>query len=261
MTLKSKRILTVLFVVILSAVTLHAMSQKTVRHTVDIGETLASIAEKYGMDEARIIELNPDASDFIYVGMVLEIPVAPEALAEKTEPSPFRDSSQSTVVSFPENNGGGTDNRQEEKHERKSAVFEIGYTAGSFEAAKLSGMYGISFTLLPWEMAPDLYLGMHLSPVNFNFGLVPKGLGSYVFMLGPALGYYFTPNIFISAPLDIACGIMSGPDDKYYTSWGMYFSPSIYVGGKWGVFVGPALSVPFVDNAKVTCGFRAGIYF
>ena len=47
----------------------------TIKHTVDRGETLQSIAKRYATTEAKIIELNPDAAQFVYVGMELVIPV------------------------------------------------------------------------------------------------------------------------------------------------------------------------------------------
>lgn len=46
----------------------------TIKHTVDRGETLQSIAKCYATTEAKIIELNPDAAQFVYVGMELVIP-------------------------------------------------------------------------------------------------------------------------------------------------------------------------------------------
>lgn len=46
----------------------------TIKHTVDRGETLQSIAKRYATTEAKIIELNPDAAQFVYVGMELVIP-------------------------------------------------------------------------------------------------------------------------------------------------------------------------------------------
>lgn len=52
-----------------------AMAQtNTIKHTVDRGETLLSIAKRYATTEAKIIELNPDAAQFVYVGMELVIP-------------------------------------------------------------------------------------------------------------------------------------------------------------------------------------------
>lgn len=53
-----------------------AMAQtSSVTHIVDRGETLASIAQRYSTTEAKIVELNPDAAQFVYVGMELMIPV------------------------------------------------------------------------------------------------------------------------------------------------------------------------------------------
>lgn len=46
----------------------------TIKHTVDRGETIKSIAKHYATTEAKIIELNPDAAQFVYVGMELVIP-------------------------------------------------------------------------------------------------------------------------------------------------------------------------------------------
>ena len=54
----------------------------TVKHTVDRGETLQSIAKRYAATEAKIIELNPDATQFVYVGMELTVPTIYEGLQE-----------------------------------------------------------------------------------------------------------------------------------------------------------------------------------
>lgn len=51
----------------------NAVQVDTVRHVVERRETLASIAEKYSTTEAEIIRLNPEAAQFIYVGMELVI--------------------------------------------------------------------------------------------------------------------------------------------------------------------------------------------
>ncbi len=56
----------------------------TIKHIVDRGETLASIAKRYGVTQAKIVELNPDAGQFIYVGMELIIPVATQETPTQT---------------------------------------------------------------------------------------------------------------------------------------------------------------------------------
>lgn len=50
----------------------------TTKHTVERGETLTSIAKQYATTEAKIIELNPNAAHFLYIGMELIIPNAQE---------------------------------------------------------------------------------------------------------------------------------------------------------------------------------------
>lgn len=143
--------------------------------------------------------------------------------------------------------------------ERKSGVYEITYAAGSFKDVKLSGTYGFSWTMLPWEIAPKLYTGIHFSPLNFNYGLSDFNYDEI--RLGPAIGYYFTPKIFISAPLDVLCDVYFGGNDETKTAWGLALAPAVYIGSKAGVFIGPQFTVGFSGTSKVSCGFRAGIYF
>ncbi|MDE6548967.1 MAG: SH3 domain-containing protein [Muribaculaceae bacterium] len=143
--------------------------------------------------------------------------------------------------------------------ERKTGVYEITYAAGSFEDVKLSGTYGFSWTMLPWEIAPKLYAGIHFSPLNFNYGLSDFNYDEI--RLGPAIGYYFTPKILLSMPLDILCDVYFGENDETKTAWGMALAPAVYIGSKAGIFIGPQFTVAFSGNSKVSCGFRAGVYF
>lgn len=63
------------FIATLVGLNMCSAQTKTVKHTVERGETLESIAKRYGTTNDKLIELNPDASQFIYVGMELTIPV------------------------------------------------------------------------------------------------------------------------------------------------------------------------------------------
>lgn len=145
------------------------------------------------------------------------------------------------------------------KSQRKTAVYEITYSASSFEDVKLSGTYGFSWTMLPWNIAPKLYAGIHFSPLNFNYGLSDFNYDEI--RLGPAIGYYFTPEIFISMPLDILCDVYFGDNDETKTAWGLALAPSVYIGRKGGVFLGPQFTIGFSGDSKISCGFRAGLYF
>lgn len=56
-------------------ISFHVYSQgNTIKHIVDRGETLASVAKLYCTTTERIVELNPDASDLVYAGMELDVP-------------------------------------------------------------------------------------------------------------------------------------------------------------------------------------------
>lgn len=68
----SKRIIAIMTCVLISTVSVLAQTVK--KHIVERGETVESIAEKYGVTKASIIEMNPDAAQFVYVGMELKIP-------------------------------------------------------------------------------------------------------------------------------------------------------------------------------------------
>lgn len=72
-----KRLLSVMCMIALS-VSFAIAQTNTIKHTVDRGETLQSIAKRYATTEAKIIELNPDAAQFVYVGMELTIPAVKE---------------------------------------------------------------------------------------------------------------------------------------------------------------------------------------
>ncbi len=74
-----KRILTIIAILSIGVLNLIAQSSSIV-HTVQRGETLASIANAYGITEKQIIEANPDAAQFIYVGMELTIPTSDKTI-------------------------------------------------------------------------------------------------------------------------------------------------------------------------------------
>lgn len=69
-----KKFFTTVIVVIIG-MTIATAQSNTVKHIVDKGETLSSIATRYGTTTEKIIALNPDAAQFVYVGMELLIPI------------------------------------------------------------------------------------------------------------------------------------------------------------------------------------------
>lgn len=248
-----------------------AQAQQVV-HTVQRGETLESIAEKYHVTKETITQNNPNAKDAFYVGLKLYIPTSQSANNPQNTGQPQNEAIQS-APSY--GNNDYSQNKQSEysysnndpkssstsTHLYKKYAIEVGYNAVSFDDVKLTGSYGLSFTAFALEIVNDLYLGIHVSPFNFNWGLVDSDFASDAIKLGPALGYYFTPTIFVSLPVAVVCNLyFKGTDTK--TSWGMSWAPSLYVGSnKIGLFAGPMFSLGFEGDSKIQTGFRAGIYF
>ena len=100
-----------------------AFSQDTIKHVVERGETLESIAEKYGTTKERIIALNPKYARFIYVGVELTIPV------EKAEKVSVRNT-ESPAVSTVNLSDDSNESLSEENISRKGLwlpVYEMAY--------------------------------------------------------------------------------------------------------------------------------------
>lgn len=66
-------------------------AQETVKHIVQKGETISSIATNYGVTVAEITTLNPKAAKYLFVGMELQVPV-------KNKPAASAPASSSTTA-------------------------------------------------------------------------------------------------------------------------------------------------------------------
>lgn len=77
------RMMAVLAAIMLCVATISAQSVK--KHVVERGETLASIAEKYGISQDDLARLNPDAAQFVYVGMELTLPESTQPAVPKAD--------------------------------------------------------------------------------------------------------------------------------------------------------------------------------
>ncbi len=152
-----------------------AVAQTTTTHIVDRGETLASIAQKYGTTEARIIELNPDAAQYVYVGMELQIPAA-------TAPAPA-----TTVQSTP----------RQQTYTQPAEAEETTATQSSSQSYLPSSQTSSSVSSTTDE-SPWLFL--------FNIGIGwPKDL-EMSFEGNVGAGYKFYQDLFVSARLGYLAG-------------------------------------------------------
>lgn len=132
-----------LFLTLVMGLCAMAWAFANVNHIVEPGETLKSIAQKYGITEAKIIELNPDAAQFIYVGMELNIPanapVAQTTTSTSTNTSNQQTGSESSYdeekskwITFMDASYGflSKENHREGKNYTKGNNSTIGFTIG-----------------------------------------------------------------------------------------------------------------------------------
>ena len=156
-----------------------------------------------------------------------------------------------TTVAFSQSttNSGSSDFESE----RKTSFIELGYYATSFDDVKLSGHYGLSYTILPWKIADRFYGGIHFSPFNFNFGLVSSDFTTDEIKLGPAFGYYFTPKIAFAIPLNVICTTT--------TQWRLEQAPTQSLAKKCRIYFGPLATTCFESGSEFDFGFKAGLYF
>lgn len=102
------RMMAVFAVLVLTVANLAA---QTITHVVQRGETLTSIATRYGTTSERLIELNSDAAQFVYVGMELKVPQRSQVNNQTTEVSMPNSSSSETEVYVQDNSSSySTDN-------------------------------------------------------------------------------------------------------------------------------------------------------
>lgn len=247
-----------LFICLIALLSVTMLMAQQVFHTIQRGETLESIAKKYHISVNDLKQANPNTADMCYAGQKLIIPSPSNNVSvdnsqiDTKNNAPVQYDIQANEEHKPISN---------QAQDRKMKVVEFGYAASTFDDVKVSGSYGYSVTFLPWEITENLYMGVHISPFYLNFGLVDKDLISDVIKLGPALGYYFTPTIFVTLPVTAVCAVYFKNSDTK-SSWGMSWAPSLYVGNKkFGLFAGPMFTLPFEGESKVSTGFRAGIYF
>lgn len=72
---------------------------QAVVHTVQRGETLESIAQKYGVSTQDLLNANPDAKEYLYTGMKISIPAVQKAVANYEEKTVATQTTTSTYTS------------------------------------------------------------------------------------------------------------------------------------------------------------------
>ena len=159
-------------------------AQETVKHVVQKGETVASIAANYGVTPAEITSMNPKAERFLFVGMEIQIPVKNKPAASAPASSGTTSVNNAATVSATQQTKTpsytsvtGKDNASYAsapyKNQTSSAAsksstamhFTAGYNLSLEEKPKDTTVWGVSVLLSVDEHLTDLFY------VGFGAGL------------------------------------------------------------------------------------------
>lgn len=274
-----------LFVIILlNATPVWAQDAKT--HTVERGETLSSIATKYGVSQEEIIKLNPEAKQFIYVGMELVIPVTSAETSNKEQkPSTVNqvEVKQSNInQSATSSTDFYTDGSEWEDFRKWTFLGRIAYgVLPKPEGEGVSGTnYSLSFSFgAEYNINKSLYVGARIgySSVNINTLTHMGGAewqntetSNHMITLPVEIGYKFhlveekvilTPyagldfNFVVKSSLEQGIG---SDKDKKTIDPSDRFGANGRIGvrvGLWGFDLGCAYVFSFDDNYGEDAGF------
>ena len=189
-----KLLFSVLAVILGTAI---AYSQNTVKHVVERGETLQSIAQRYGTTVDKIIELNPDAAQIVYLGMELQIPVTQIASSETAT------ANQSPISTNGSNNGGNSEKK-----------------TNSSDFKRWNFVDAIAYGIVPKPDGVDVYTSSfnYDATIGFSYNVTKSfyvgariGYGGTHVLIGGNLNYeYNTHSILI--PVELGAKLFLVPD-------------------------------------------------
>lgn len=228
--INSKRLVSFLLTLFISFTALMAQTSE-IKHIVDRGETLESIATKYNITTQEIIKLNPQAAQFIYTGMELKIPAAKSKPA--TGQSDMSAQSQQTVPQSSDNRNRSANDYSYNSTDPDDGLgsfssYGVWYRS-SFKAID-KGHYG--FGGRAFTSDSDQGWGFDLD-LGFNFGIVDPA--NCLFLVGPAYGGVLNENTALSCGLDFL-GVYSTSTekdennkskDKNRFDWGFAATPTV----------------------------------
>lgn len=239
-----QRCIVLIAAIIVAAGSLLAQTTMT-KHVVERGETLESIAQHYKVTTAKIIEHNPQASQFIYVGMELLIPVDANVALNK----------QSDVVepSKPLSTDGGNhmsdfrysiDMSDDEDYPKWGVAMEMAY---GFLAGKGSN-HAYEVTIGPtYSFTRNLFLNARIGYNSANYYHAESERGEYanttteinILRVPVEIGYKFMEpnkrNVGIIPFAGFGLNIGLSGKQKYKSSQGNGSAKIKKVGGKLGV--------------------------
>lgn len=265
--MKLLRILTI----VVAVFSYFAMSAQTISHIVERGETLESVADRFGVSKEAIIELNPDVDKMMYSGMKLYIPQSqanPTVRQTENEQNTVADKQpvvaeqrESEQVRFEGKNKIAESAQYSEK--RFPIFLSAQFQTSSFEHFKEAGWYGIGMIFSSISQWGRFHVGANID-LMFDWGLVDSEDVGCNIAFGPSARYDIVDKLFVNCPVDVVClcYFPSGTTDTK-TEWGMKIAPSLhyFFTEKIGAFVGPQMCVAFESNSRATFGMQFGLSY
>ena len=259
----------------LAACTLTAAAQtKTVTHEIKRGETIESIARSYGTTVEAIKQANPNAGDYFFAGMKIQVPVG-EKTDKPPETAPAAQSGVKAVTQPTKQPVNVADNTEDTAGEPQQdsgvedndaglklrSYMGLHYMQGFEEGAK--GSYGLSANIMN---AYSSYFGISFL-LNTNVGIVDAEYASANIGIGPNFNYMLSDNWGIFAPLYFTMSWQSVPvieengtktsDEEF--NWGFMTTPSIAFYYK-KINIGLGFALSWAKGAdKLGTGFIANI--
>lgn len=224
-----------LMLVLIAASMATGIMSADIIHTVNRGETLSSIAQKYGVSEEKIIKANPQAAQFIYVGLELTIPTSSAPTS-----SPIPSTSVKPIPESSENEASKPSSVVDSKEvytpvlshsDNWFSQYGVNYLANFKDADK--GYYGFFFELINEYGWGGFFL------IDLNYGIVDDW--GALSRLGVTRGTRFGDHIYGSIPMCLNYGMISyvsGMDYDEYRDKLIIHKDNAYV---WGLSLTPKL--------------------
>ena len=208
----------------ISVFTSQAQTMKS--HTIARGETIESIAKKYGITLEELLKANPGVERMHYVGMALKIPTIQQTLSTSTDTEKVKDPVETKSLIQP--NSSGTESIHDD---------------GMYTHAGKGNIIGeVNFQFIqPMDELEDFYDG-------FNFGMC--------FYMG--YRYYPHNNFFVEGMLGYRFFGLSRKSPSMSMTYHCISIP-IHAGAllplseKFGIapFIGPRIDIPVKTKSKI----------
>jgi len=205
---------------------LSVFAQTSQSHTVQRGETIESVAKKYGISVSDLQEANPSTKDYFYAGMKLVIPH--KSNTQNTTQTQSSNSSNRVTVINPSSTNTRNNPIKAIKQKVKKPTFQSDLDGSDFTSVALT--FGSDFTDLvgmtygiQGQYFLDNGLGATLT-VGANFGLEDDD--DVMFRVGPSYVYPFTNMFYV---MGAACYTLTLADyqDNTGTVSGVSVIPTI----------------------------------